>query len=304
MVSVGLLLASVGGVAATQPRLARISHKVKEQGDVYGFPPPAQLHASTLGWDAAAVDLLWTKLLVEYGTHWAERREFLGAPMYIDAILEIEPTYAPMYRYVGTLLAYRPLRGTADDVRLARKYLERGTTERPSDARLWMEFGQFMAYIAPSFLSDPAEAADWRKAGARTMGHAVELGGDAERALTAADLLGQGGAVREAIPYLERAYDFPETPEWAEVHEAIGARLAALELNAMRDAEDAAAKTVAAHWMRDMPFVPFDWFEIAGPVVVTARCAGLRQSDDVACARDWTTVTRESASGSLPSDER
>jgi hypothetical protein len=292
-----VLLTAIAGVATTQPRLARITHKVKEEGDVYAFPPPAQLHAATLGWDAAAVDLLWSTLLVEYGTHWAEHRDFLAAPPYVDAILELEPTYAPIYRYVGTLLAYRPMRGTEQDVRLARSYMEQGTVARPNDARLWMEFGQFMAYIAPSFLRSSTDAAAWRMDGARAMGHAVELGADAERALTAADLFGQGGAIREAIPYLERAYAFTEKPELAELHDAIGRKLAALELSAMRDSEDATARAIATRWEHDMPFIPYDWYELVGPVAPTLRCAGLAHADEAACARDWSTMT---ARGALP----
>jgi tetratricopeptide (TPR) repeat protein len=286
-----LLLLAVAGVAGTQPRLARIAHQVKERDDVYGFPPPAQLHAATLGWDAAAMDLLWTKLLVEYGIHWSEHRNFLAAPMYIDAILELEPTYAPMYRIVGTILAYRPLQGTQDDVRLARSYLERGTVLRPNDSRLWMEYGQFMAYIAPSFLRDATEAPEWRKAGARAMGRAVELGADAEGVLTAAYLLSHAGATREAIPYLERAYAFTEKPEMAEIHEAIGHKLAELELSAMKDAADAAERAIDLRWQAEIPFVARDWYAVIGPVMAPARCAGLAFGGGTDCARDWTTVT-------------
>jgi hypothetical protein len=267
-----------------------MAHQVKERDDVYRFPPPAQLHTATLGWDAAAMDLLWTKLLVEYGLHWSERRNFLAAPRYIDAILELEPTFAPMYRLVGTLLAYRPLQGTEEDVRLARSYLERGTVLRPNDSRLWMEYGQFMAYIAPSFLRNATEAPEWRRAGARAMGHAVELGADAERALTAADLLSHSGATLEAIPYLERAYAFTEKPEMADIHEAIGQKLAQLEVSAMKDAADAAARAIDARWQTEMPFVARDWYAVIGPVMAPARCAGLAFSGDTACARDWTTV--------------
>jgi hypothetical protein len=292
----------VAGVGATQPRLARITHKVKEQGDAYAFPPPAQLHAATLGWDAAAVDLLWSKLLVEYGTHWAEHRDLLTVPLYVDAILELEPTYAPMYRFVGTLLAYRPMRGTEQDVRLARSYMERGTEVRPNDSRLWMEYGQFLAYIAPSFLANSSEVPEWRKAGARAMGRAVELGADAEGALTAADLLSGTSAVREAIPYLERAYAFTEKPELVEVHQAIGQKLAALELSAMRDAEDAAAQAITTRWQREMPYVAQDWYELVGPIPPTARCAGFAGNAADICARDWPT--EGSPLGDLGADGR
>jgi hypothetical protein len=282
-----LFLACALGVARMQPSLAKTAHDIKEAGDVYALPPPAQLHAATLGWDAAVVDLLWSKLLVDYGTHWSEHREFLETPKYADAILELEPSYAPLYRYIDTMLAYRPLQGTDDDVRKARAYLERGTRERPQDRDLWMEYGQFIAFIAPSFLHDEAEIARWRKDGADAMGHAVELGGDADRALTAATLLTQAGATEAAIRYLEHAYAFTEHPSMASVHEAIGRRLAELQANGLRQAADAAARAIEERWRSELPFLSRDRYLLLGPSVDPLRCAGLEGAADPSCARDW-----------------
>jgi hypothetical protein len=286
--AVALIFAtSVAAVGVTQPRLARIARQVKERDDVYPLPPPAELHIAALGWDAALVDLLWAKLLVEYGMHWSERRDFLQAPLYVDAILELEPTYVPVYRIVGTLLAYRPMLGTESDVRKARAYLERGLSALPDDARLWTEYGQFLAFIAPSFLRDPGEMALWRKTGAQAMGHAVELGADPDVALAAAGVLSQSSSAKDAIPFLERAYEFTQHPAMAEVHEAIGRRLAALEAVVLRDAADKAARTINARWTREMPGFERDLYLLLGPVVDPARCAGLEASDTPECARDW-----------------
>ena len=286
-----LMAVAAFGVARVQPRLARTAHAIKEAEEVYAFPPPEELHASTLGWDAAAVDLLWAKLLVEYGIHWSEHREFRDVSKYIDAILELEPTYSPVYRYVDTMLAYRPLQGTEDDVRKARAYLERGTRERPQDANLWMRYGQFVAFIAPSFLRSDADREVWRKEGAAAIGHAVELGGEADRALTAATVLTRAGETAAAIRYLERAYAL--TPSTSDVHESIGRRLAALDAIAMRDETDAVARAVQARWQEDLPFVSRDQYLLLGPKVDAVRCAGLQSVEDVACARDWA--------GALPS---
>jgi hypothetical protein len=286
-----LLLAGVGGVARLQSRLAATAHDAKEAGDVYALPPPPQLHAATLGWDSAAVDLLWSKLLVEYGTHWHEHREFLETPHYADAILELEPTYAPLYRYVSTLLAYRPLQGTEADVRSARAYLERGTRERPYDHDLWMEYGQFIAFIAPSFLHDEADQNRWRQDGAQAIGHAVELGADAERALTAAAMLSRYGATQAAIQYLERAYAFTEHPSMSSVHEAIGRKLAALQANGLREEADGAARVIEGRWHDELPFVSRDRYLLLGPTVDAARCAGLSGAADPSCARDWQSLT-------------
>ena len=194
-----LALGAAIGVASLQPRLARTVHEVKERDDVVAFPPPAELHIAVLGWDAAVVDMLWAKLLVEYGMHFSEHRDFTEIPRYIDAILELEPTYAPLYKYVDTMLAYRPMQGTEQDVRLARGYLERGTRERPEDPNVWLTYGQFIAFIAPSFLTVDAEKDAWRKDGALAMAHAAELGADQDEAISAASMLTRAGATREAI---------------------------------------------------------------------------------------------------------
>jgi hypothetical protein len=283
------------GVAVLRPRLARTVHEVREREDVYPLPPPAQLHFATLGWDSTVADLLWADLLVSYGTHWSEKRDFKDIPKYLDAILELEPTYAPLYKFVDTLLAYRPLQGTEQDVRLARRYLERGLRERPEDTKLWMRYGQFLSFVAPSFLHDRSETDAWRRDGASAMGHAVELGGDAERALSAATLLTEAGAREEAIRYLEHAYAFTEHPAMTEVHEAIGRRLAALEVTAMRDAADSVARAVDARWHREMPSLPRGLYLLLGPVTDPSLCAGLAASDLPACARDWDVVVGERA---------
>jgi len=290
-----LMLGGASGVAATQPRLARTVHDAKENYDIVAFPPPAQLHAAVLGWDAAAVDMLWAKLLVEYGMHFSERRDFTEIPRYIDAILELEPTYQPLYKYVDTMLAYRPMQGTESDARLARAYLERGTRELPQDPKIWTRYGQFIAFIAPSFLTNEDEKQVWRKEGAEALGHAVELG-DADQAMTAASMLSRAGATREAIRYLEHAYAFTEHPAMREVHEALGRKLAALTKASRREAADATERAIDERWARELPVVSRDRYLLLGPVVDTARCAGTSAGEDPACVRSWQEVTVEPGS--------
>jgi hypothetical protein len=291
-----LMLVSAGGVAATQPRLAKTVHEAKENYDIVVFPPPAQLRAALLGWDAAAVDMLWAKLLVEYGVHFSEHRPFVEIPRYVDAILELDPKYQPLYKYVDTMLAYRPLQGTESDVRLARAYLERGTRELPQDAHIWLRYGQFIAFIAPSFLKDDHETQAWRKDGAEAMEHAVELGADPDDAIAASSMLTRAGATREAIRYLENAYAFTEHPSMHEVHEAIGKRLEALSSISRRDAADATARAINERWARELPLVSRDHYLLLGPIADTARCAGASASEDVACHRSWQAATAEPGS--------
>jgi hypothetical protein len=250
---------------------------------------------ATLGWDAAAVDILWASLLVEYGIHWSEHREMTTVPRYIDTILELEPTYEPVYRFADTMLVYRPLQGTADDARRARAYLEKGTLLRPDPARAYMQLGQFMAFIAPSFLTDPQEVKSWRIDGATAIGHAVELGADADEALAASSLLELEGSPKVALRYLERAYAFTEHPSMADVHETIGRKLAVLESKAVIEAADLTAKEIDKLWKGDLPFVSRNLYLLVGPPVEAFRCAGLDGADDPSCARDWRSALPDGA---------
>jgi hypothetical protein len=283
-----LLVGALAGVARTQPWLAKATHSIREQSDVYPFPPPAQLHAATLGWDAAAADLLWSKLLVEYGTHWSEHRDFTDAPNYIDAMLELVPGYEPFYRYVDTMLVYRPLVGTEADARKARAYFERGTRERPQDSALWLRYGEFLAYLAPSFLHDEAERDQWRRDGAAAVSHAVELGADADRAISAAALLTRTGQSDAAIHSLESAYAFTEHPSMLAAHEAIGRKLQGLNASRALEAERAAKRAVDTRWQRELPFLTRDQYLLLGPTLDAARCAGLAASHHTECTREWS----------------
>jgi len=224
-----VFVVSAAGVAALQPHLADLAHEAGEREDVYSLPPPGQLHAATLGWDAAVVDGLWAKLLVEYGTHWSEHRDFEDTPRYADAILEIEPNYRPLYRYIETMMVYRPMQGTLADSRAARAYLLKGTQEYPDDAEMWMRYGQFLAYTGTSFLPDPKEQEAWREEGARAMERAVELGAEPDRAVAAASIFSKAGQLEAALETLQRAYTFTEHPSMDALHEAIGQRIELLK---------------------------------------------------------------------------
>jgi tetratricopeptide (TPR) repeat protein len=220
---------AAAGVAVLQPRLAQAAHKAGEREAVYSLPPPGQLHAATLGWDAAAVDGLWAKVLVEYGEHWADHRPFEDTGRYADAILEIEPSYRPLFKIIDTMLVYRPMQGTQGDARAARAYLERGLHEYPDDAQMWLRYGEFLAYTGTSFLSDPKEQEVWREDGARAMEHGVELGASPDRALTAANIFSKAGQIEVALESLKRAYAFTEHPSMVEVHEAIARKIEILQ---------------------------------------------------------------------------
>jgi hypothetical protein len=132
------------------------------------------------------------------------------------------------------------------------------------------------------------------------VGHAVELGADAERALTAASMLSRAGQTESAIRYLERAYAFTEHPSMASAHEAIGRRLATLQATTIRDAADAIARAIDERRRRELPFLSWDQYLLLGPLVDPKHCIGRAAFDDPACARDWNRLNDDAFGNAGP----
>jgi tetratricopeptide (TPR) repeat protein len=282
---VALLIAvSALGIARMQPRLATAVHDVKQQGDVYLLPPPGQLRAMTLGYRAAAADVLWVELLVQYGTHWQEKRPFTDAPHYLDAILALEPTYPLVYKYADTFLVYRPPRGTEEDWYTAKTYLERGLDQRPWDHEVWMHYGQFLAFMSVTFVADPQAVARFRHEGAQAMMKAVELGGEVDRSISAATLLDKYGERDAAIRQLSRAYAITDDPdEQAE----IGRKLDLLEAGAHREEAERRRRLLEERWRKEYNFITRDTYMLLGPIPDALRC-----KRDAPCPRDWNEALK------------
>ncbi len=294
--SMAVCLAAVG-VHLPRERMNRATYKLKETDDIYPFPEPKQLKTLSLGYKSALADLLWAKLKVEYGVHWSEKREFVNIPNYFDAILELEPGYPPVFEYADTFLVYRPLRGTEQDARLARAYLERGTRERPYDPNVWLGLGKYLAFLSRTFLTSQPEIDAWRADGARAMMRGVELGGDVSSTLSAASILTRGGETKAAIASLRRALAISEEPSQ---REAIEAKLD--ELGARREREDAdrAIKLIEPLWRTKARGLSYTAVLLMWPAPDPGLCAGVGGSARTAqqsreCARGWDAL--------LPKDE-
>ena len=287
--------AAIVGIAVSQPGLAHQVKGVKLRGDVFLFPPPRELKASALGYDAAMADLLWTKLLLEYGTHWAERRYFRDARRFIDGITELEPRHQAIYRYCDTFLMYQPTEsnvstGSLEDLKDAIEYLKRGTRERADDSELWLHYGQFVAFSAPGFVESKEERDAFRREGAMAIAHAMDLGASPGRTSAAAAILGAAGETDAAVRYLDRAYALTEDEEERAKIQAQLARLRNTSFNV------AAKRTLVERdrmWKSSFPFMTRSGFTTLGPFPDVTTCVGAASSSDAPCARDWGTLLGE-----------
>jgi hypothetical protein len=276
---------AAAGVSVLQPRLATEIHAVKDTEDIYPFPPPPVLRLATLGYVSAVTDGLWGKLLVEHGTHWSEHRPFGDLEHYLDAIITLEPTFRPFYEYVDTLLCYRPMNGHEADAIAARAYLERGLHTFPNDADIWLHYGQFVAFMGPSYLSSNADRQAWRKDGALAMEHAVALGADVDLGISASAVLkDRVGDPAAATRFLERAYALTDDPrERAE----IAARLEMMHSHATIECARRTMAAVESQWRLTYPFLDRGTFSLLGPVTDAYRCVGPAAALERSCARNW-----------------
>jgi hypothetical protein len=285
------------GIGALRPGLNATFGQVRAREDVYVLPPPEELKLATLGYDAAAADMIWAQLLVEYGRHWAEKRAFPDLEKYIDAILALDPANPTLYRFVDTLLVFRPPIGTEADARKARAYLERGTRERPYDRDVWLQYGQFVGFLAPSFLSSEDEKEQWRIDGSEAIVRATELGAHVDRAISATSVLSRAGRRAAALEYLERAHALTQDP--ASLAE-IEARLTLLERDlaksdptespariAQRRTREARSRFVDGRWRSELPFVSRGEFLLLGPMPKPLACTGPQRHERAECATNW-----------------
>jgi hypothetical protein len=288
LVGIVVALACAVAIRVHQPSLAAKVSKVRLKDDTTAIPPPKELRAMTFGYRAAGADLLWASLLVEHGLHFQQKRPFPGMRAYFDGILELDPAHPMLYTFVDTLLVLaKPGEvGTEEDARAARAYLERGTRERPHDHDVWLHYGQYLAFLAPSFLKNPDEVERWRTEGAYAISHAVLLGADPDRTLAAATILSKAGEKQAAILQLQRAYALADDPE---TRLQILGKLRRLE--ATPDAEETVSR-VEYEWKARFPFHSRSATLLMGPHRPAALCAGKRASDAPDCPSSWAEAAR------------
>lgn len=280
-----LFAALVAGVAREQPRLAREVAAIKAKKDVYVLPPPAELRAATFGYIAAATDMLWAKLLVDYGIHFSEQRQFTDLDLYLDALMALDPKFKTFYVYVDTMLVFRPIHGTEKDARAARAYLKRGTEIMPYDPDIWLHYGQFVAFLAPSWIVSETEREEWRREGAMALLHAGDLGADVDKTLVASTMLSRRfGEKDAAIRALRQQYAMTDSESR---RAEISARLEVLQASRQRDEAETVIQAIEGTWRRDFPFLTRGEYLLLGPRTDSAACAGLATEDQRECARSW-----------------
>lgn len=269
--------------------LAERFHEVQTRSDAYLLPSIDQTYVASLGYRSALADLIFGHLLVSQGLHFQENRLFEFVGDYLDVVVRLDPKFRDPYRMADTLLTMQPEPPPLDFYRHARRILEKGMKELPYDQELWSSAGQFILYLTPTRLTDPAEIAEYKEAGTRILMHACDLVGSNEaipyHCITAAKQMGEKGN-REAVrQFLERVLTVNDDPTIQEV-----------ALNYIkRIAGEQASEQVAARqarfrqsWQADLALSPRVEIGALGPSFDAAACAGRERAGTPACVTSWS----------------
>ncbi|MFP6687405.1 MAG: hypothetical protein VB934_21990 [Polyangiaceae bacterium] len=293
LVVVAVLLVAALGVRSVRSSLFDIERRVNAKHDVYFMPPPKQLLNLSLGYRAALADVLWAHVRVSSGLHTFERRRFENLVLLYDAINELAPRWRTPYRFADSLITFQTSKTPYTEVLKAREIMERGARNRPTDAELWLNLGEFVSYVAPaSYLEDthPEVAKKWRQEGIPYLARAAELGTQAAhitwRALGGANILLRAGHREAAIRFLKRALIVSEEEA---LKADIRRRLKMLMTEREFERANTRAKAFFDQFLEELPFIDPTEALVLGPSTWPARCAGLQHSDDLQCATTWRT---------------
>ena len=284
----GLLLISALAIAYVRPQAVAGVRATKVTSDVLTLPSPALLVEASLGYRAALADLLYTSAVITYGIHGEERRRWEFVGQYLDSIVALDPSFCQTYRYADTFIIYQPVGSPGpEEVRHARRLLEKGLEMCSWDGHLWLSAGQFMVFIGTQFLTDEAEKASFRAAGAKMLARAAELVSENEnvhwQALAAAGVFTREGNREAAIAFLERVYHITDD---AKLKANVLGKLSGLRQEAAMDDAQRRSELFNAIWGRDFPFLSRTGVLVLGPPYQVASCAGAeRTSPD--CAETW-----------------
>ena len=293
-IALPLAVALAGGsaVGAVRSELFAADKQVKEQYDVYGLPPPGQLRALSLGYDAAVADLVWSHVMVEQGLHTEQRRRFDNLGHFYDALYALDPTWRRPYLFAEPLLTLQTQRPPLEDILKAREVMERGVKERPFDATIWTDLGFFVSFTGPTTYLEPDHpeiAAAWRADGPAFLARAAELSvsdsGIGWHAVTGALELNTRGQKAAAIRFLRRQLAVTDDEELREYIEEQLAALGAAHDPAIEDAYRSAFR-------RALPYAPLLRSLSLGLPRDPAACAGPGHDAEPGCARSWAEWSR------------
>lgn len=285
-----LVLATLGaivGLDRLRTTLTARVYKIRETEDVYALPPPEYVRVASLGYRDAVASVLWASTLYQYGDHVSHNQRFEYPTQYVETILTLDPSFRPAYKFLSTLTTMQVAAPSRAQLEEARRLLQNGVRELPSDADVWGAYASFMMFEGAQFL-DEGEKHRWRVEGAKAAQRAVELGYFMDNlSITGAIFLERAGERDLAIAQLERAYAV--APNDA-TRERIAAKLRKLRAQDVVARVEQLQRAMIGLWLGRFPWLSESLLVAIGPPREVAACAGLVGTVE-RCTPGWPGFT-------------
>lgn len=254
-------LCSLGDALRTRSHASFASGQRYE--DVYYLPPPGALRYVSLGFDEALADLIWLRALVYFGDELIHDGGVRYVFEYTEAMLELDPRFRAVYRWVGMAALYRPQAVPVEEIEQAVAIMERGARLFPDDGELAWDIGATLVFELAPHIEDPDAKDRVRERGLPYLTSAVRRGAAPQwAALTNASLLSRLGRTEQAARHLEEMYLSVDD-------EATRARIAE-RIRMLRERADAEAFVTAMNQLESerrasFPYVSPSMFLLLGP---------------------------------------
>lgn len=288
-----IFLASMAIVGASRDAAYEKYAKLEAGDDVYALPQVDQLVVFSLGYRAAAADLLFGRTMVAAGVHFSERRVFERLDAYLWGIITLDPDYLDVYRYSDALLNLSTVEMPPENLRKARDILEFGLGRFPDQAELWLTAGQFVTYLAPQRLPATEDRNEWRKAGLTMIQRACETYLSSRQVpgpcLRATSQLSEEGETAAAIRSLERFIAIADNP--ATKRNAIERLEALVGQRAMRR-RAASLRQIEELRRSDLPAADRLRYQLLAPPIDARRCL-LKPDAGTECATSFAARSED-----------
>lgn len=218
-------------------------------------PSTTTLRAATAGYNQAAADIMWIRILGYFGKHMASDRQFMWLITFVDQLLDLDPLFRAVYQTSATIVKYG---STIDDesVMNSIRILERGMAQFPDDYDIVYDIG--FNYRFEMKGKTPEEREAYQKKGMEYLELAANMpGAPWEYADLVGSLYQRGGETELARRYLTDVYLRTEEVALRKVIKKQLDTLGAGEaLEALREEADA----VEARRAESFPYVPLEFY--------------------------------------------
>jgi len=244
------VLALLGGLARLELRVARAGSP--PPSDTFVLPSPGASRMLAAGYTEAVADIVWTRLLVYYGSQTSQKRDPEFMSSYVEAITSLDPFFRAPYAWAGYAI---PLATTGwinpENVEAGIRFLRAGVARFPDDSDLHGMLGYNLFYELPRWIDDDRRVLRAKVEGAEHLRAEAALGGGAPwMALAATRALEQVNLDDVAARHLEESAYATDDPV---LRRRILVRLAQLRSNADVGSIERAAATVEKLWKERMP---------------------------------------------------